>query len=308
MHRIAISALLLSLLFAISTAHNHIARIHTSGHHHLAVTVHATAKEAPAPAKAAPAPAKAAPAPAKAASAPTAQPPVAAVAPPPPPANLTSLMAKKSCKTFADLLLSTPDAASTFQSSVDGGITIFCPSDSAMKPFVSKFKNLTAEAKLSVLLFHAIPVYYSLDQLKSNNGVVNTLATDGTAKNFNFTVQNDGDHITLKTEADSPAKIIGTVLDKEPVAIFSIDGVLKPEELFAPVEAPAPAPSSVADAPKPAKGKKTKKHQPVADAPGPDSADAADQKAADDNDGFRVAATRWFSMAGLMVVAAGVFI
>jgi uncharacterized surface protein with fasciclin (FAS1) repeats len=302
MHRIAISVLLLPLLFSISSARNHIVRIHTSDHrHHLAVTVHATVKAAPAPDKAAPAPAKAA-------SAPVAQPPAAAIAPPPPPANLTSLMAKKSCKTFADLLLSTRDAASTFQSSVDGGITIFCPSDSAMKPFLSKFKNLTADAKLSVLLFHAIPVYYSLDQLKSNNGVENTLATDGTAKNYNFTVQNDGDHITLKTAADSPAKIIGTVLDKEPVAIFSIDGVLQPEELFAPVEAPSPAPSSVADAPKPAKGKKTKKHQPVADAPGPDSADAADQKAADDNDGFRVAATRWFSIAGLMVVVAGVFV
>lgn len=137
---------------------------------------------------------------------------------------------------------------------------------------------------------------------------MNTLATDGTAKNFNFTVQNDGDHITLKTAADSPSKITGTVFDKEPVAIFSVDRVLQPEELFAPVEAPAPSPDSVADAPKPAKGKKAKKHQPVADAPGPDADDTADQKAADDNDGFRVAATRWFSMAGLMVFIAGVLI
>ncbi|KAJ4772182.1 Fasciclin-like arabinogalactan family protein [Rhynchospora pubera] len=313
MHRRATSIVLLvvlPLLFALSHAHTHISRIrpntNTNSHHqthHLSVTVHATTKAAPAPANDAPAPTTANDAPAPSTAKSKAKPPAAAA--PPPPANLTSLMAKKSCKSFADLLSSTPDAASTFQSSVDGGITIFCPSDSAVKSFMHTFKNLTSDAKLSVLLFHAVPVYYSLDQLKSNNGVMNTLATDGTAKNFNFTLQNDGDHITLKTASDSPAKITGTVFDKEPVAIFSIDSVMQPEELFAPVEAPAPSPGSVADSPKPAKGKKSKKHQPVADAPGPDSADASDQQAADENAAVRVGATRWFGAVALMVIVVG---
>ncbi|KAE9458289.1 hypothetical protein C3L33_09750, partial [Rhododendron williamsianum] len=78
----------------------------------------------------------------------------------------------------------------------------------------------------------------------------------------------------------------GTVIDEQPVAIFSIDKVLLPRELFkgpAPTPAPAPAPDTVADAPKPAK-KGKHLSPPAADSPAdsPDG-DAADQTA--DNSG-----------------------
>ncbi|XP_038976581.1 fasciclin-like arabinogalactan protein 2 [Phoenix dactylifera] len=229
-----------------------------------------------------------------------------AEAPTPAPAqvNLTTLMSKKGCKTFADLLVATGDAEKTFESNVGGGLTVFCPIDQAMKAFMPKFKNLTADGKLSVLLYHGIPVYNSIQMLKSNNGVVNTLATDGSTKNYNFTVQNDGEVVTLKTRV-TVATITGTLIDEDPLAVYTIDQVLEPRELFKPekTKAPAPAPAPVAEAPT----KSRKRHHASPPAPaGPGEAPAADnQKAADDESaaGARARAGPWIVAAAAVGAA-----
>ena len=205
------------------------------------------------------------------------------------------------CKTFADLLnAGTGDVAKSFEDSVAGGLTVFCPNDEAMKGFLPKLKNLTADEKASLLLYHGVPVYYSLDSLKSSNGVMNTLATDGVTKNYNFTVQNNGEVVTLRT-AGPTASIKTTVVDKDPLAVYSIDEVLEPLELFKPAEVPAPAPSPAADAPATAKGKK-KKH--TASPPAPEGPDAqpADQKSADENAGWRACARWWAVVATAVAV------
>nr|XP_043622808.1 fasciclin-like arabinogalactan protein 2 [Erigeron canadensis] len=205
--------------------------------------------------------------------------------------NLTSLLQRDGCKSFYDLL-STSGAIGTFLSTVDGGVTVFCPSDDAITAFAPKYKNLTADQKTSLLLYHGVPVYNSMGMLRSSNGLMNTLATEGKNK-YDFTVQNDGNDVKLKTKVVT-ATITGTVVDDEPVAVYKIDKVLMPRELFkgAVVEADEPAPT-----PKAAKMKKkaTKKGDSVeAEAPGPDSLDdyhdddAADQKA---NSGERVVAS-----------------
>lgn len=214
--------------------------------------------------------------------------------------DLIGVMSKKGCKTFADLLnAGTGDVAKTFEGAMSGGLTVFCPKDEAMRAFLPKFKNLTAEDKVSFLLYHGVPVYSSLDSLKTNNGVLNTLATD--SRNYNFTVQNDGTAVTLQTDVTT-ATVRSTVLDRDPVAVYAIDGVLEPRELFrAPAAAPAPEPAEApaADAPEGAKkGKGKKKHAaPPPQPEGPDAA-PADQKAADES-----GAGRW---AASVVVAAAV--
>ncbi|KAG1327445.1 fasciclin-like arabinogalactan protein 2 [Cocos nucifera] len=232
-----------------------------------------------------------------------------AEAPTPAPAqvNLTTLMSKKGCKTFADLLVATGDAEKTFESNVGGGLTVFCPIDQAMKAFMPKFKNLTADGKLSVLLYHGIPVYNSIQMLKSNNGIVNTLATDGSAKNYNFTVQNDGEVVTLKTRV-TVATITGTLIDEDPLAVYTIDQVLEPRELFKPekTKAPAPAPAPEVEAEAPTKSKKRHHASPPAPA-GPADAPAADnEKAADDQSaaGGRARSRPWIVAAAAVGAAA----
>ncbi|KAL1369956.1 hypothetical protein HN51_000296 [Arachis hypogaea] len=239
-------------------------------------------------------------------------PSAAAEAPTPAPSqqNLTSIMSRHGCKVFADTLSASPDAMSTFSDNVDGGLTVFCPMDDAFKAFLPKYKNLTAAGKASLLEYHATPVYESMAMLKSNNGLMNTLATDGASK-FDFTVQNDGDQVTLKTKIVT-AKITGTLIDEDPLAIYTIDKVLLPMELFkapAPSPAPAPAPEpATADAPSsPKKGGKKKK-QKAADAPADEEtapadspSDAADESADDGNGAVRFNGARYVNVIFVVV-------
>ncbi|XP_023536319.1 fasciclin-like arabinogalactan protein 1 [Cucurbita pepo subsp. pepo] len=221
--------------------------------------------------------------------------------------NLTGLMSAHGCKIFAETLQAS-DAAKTFQDNAIGGLTVFCPLDDVFKAFLPKFKNLTAAGKISLLEYHGLPVYMSMSMLKSNNGVMNTLATDG-ANKFDFVVQNDGEVVTLQTKVVT-AKVTGTLLDEQPVAIYTIDKVLKPRELFkkeAPTPAPAPAPEEdkPADAPKSHsrrhKGPPAPAADSPADAPSNDDDDAADQTA-DGNGVAKLDAWR-FVLAGISGLA-----
>ncbi|KAH0896654.1 hypothetical protein HID58_046222 [Brassica napus] len=225
---------------------------------------------------------------------------IAAPAPTTAPAemNITGIMSANGCKVFAETLLSELQKPI----SVEGGMTVFCPGDDAMKGFLPKYKNLTAPKKEAFLSFLAVPTYYSMAMLKSNNGPMNTLATDG-ANKFELTVQNDGEKVTLTTRINT-VQIVNTLIDEQPLAIYATDKVLLPKELFKAlaVEAPAPAPApedgDVADAPIPAKGKakgKKKKAAPLPDdsfgeshspAEGPDG--DADDESADEASAVRI--------------------
>ncbi|KAL9677758.1 hypothetical protein QQ045_015594 [Rhodiola kirilowii] len=159
-----------------------------------------------------------------------------------PSVNLTAAM-NKECKAFADLLIATK-TETTFNDNVDGGLTVFCPTDSAVKGFKSKYNKLTAKQKGAILLFHGVPLFQSLQMMKSNNGKVNTLATDGNNK-YQFTVQNDGEVIKLETKI-ATSKITGTLVAEEPLAVYKIDKFLQPVEIFDPTASPGPN-SSTAD-------------------------------------------------------------
>ncbi|KAL8131747.1 fasciclin-like arabinogalactan protein 1 [Apium graveolens] len=199
-----------------------------------------------------------------------------APAPAPSSQNITKLMSAHGCKVFADAL-SASDAQKTYEDNLDGGLTIFCPLDDAFKKFAPKFKNLTIAGKQALLESHAMPVYESMQMLKQNNGLMNTLATDGASK-FDITVQNDGEQVTLKTKLVT-ARITGTLFDEQPLSIYTINNVLLPKELFkgALSPTPAPAPEPAADSPKGSKKKKKK----VADAPSDSPADSPDEDPSD---------------------------
>ncbi|KAI3457675.1 hypothetical protein Pfo_014338 [Paulownia fortunei] len=188
--------------------------------------------------------------------------------------NLTSLMAKQGCKAFSDLITA-QGAEDTFTQSVEGGLTIFCPSDETLKSFMPRYKNLTADGKTSLLLYHGVPLYNSLGMLRSSNGLMNTLATEG-AKKYDFTVQNDGDDVKLETKVVT-ATIKGTLIDEDPLAVYKIDKVLLPRELFK-AAPPAPAPKSA----------KSRSDDDEADSPGPaaDDEEVADEESS--NNGSRV--------------------
>ncbi|KAI4304555.1 hypothetical protein MLD38_040049 [Melastoma candidum] len=102
--------------------------------------------------------------------------------------NLTTILRKQGCEAFANLIVES-GGDKTFEENIEGGLTVFCPGDTTLGAFAPKYKNLTKSQKLSLLLYHGVPVYQSMQMLRSNNGLMNTLATNG-ANKYDFTVQN----------------------------------------------------------------------------------------------------------------------
>ncbi|KAF7058367.1 hypothetical protein CFC21_065442 [Triticum aestivum] len=163
--------------------------------------------------------------------------------PPPAPVDLIELLSKKHCKSFAGLISGNADVFRTLNDTKDNGLTLFCPVDAAVAAFMPKYKNLTTKAKTAILLYHGVPDYFSLQLLKSNNGMVSTLATTSEVKkDYSYDVQNDDEKVTLVTKVVT-STVTATVGDSEPLAVYAVSKFLKPKELFKVAQAPTPAPS-----------------------------------------------------------------
>lgn len=209
--------------------------------------------------------------------------------PPPAPVDLVELLSKKYCKSFADLLSANAEAFRTVNETKDNALTLFCPVDSAVAAFTPKYKNLTAKAKIAILLYHAVPDYFSLQLLQSNNGVTSTLATTSEKKkDYSYDVENKGKTVTLQTKVVT-SSVTNTVADSEPLAVYAVSKFLQPKELFKVVEAPAPAPES---------SKKKAK------ATGEDeSSDDSDDDTADMGDAVPAVIARWMTAAVTVAAA-----
>uniref|UniRef100_A0A0E0LYS8 FAS1 domain-containing protein n=1 Tax=Oryza punctata TaxID=4537 RepID=A0A0E0LYS8_ORYPU len=211
--------------------------------------------------------------------------------PPPAPVNLTELLSKKYCKSFASLLAANADVFRAVNETKDNGLTLFCPVDAAVAAFMPSYKNLTTKAKTAILLYHAVPDYFSLQLLKSNNGMVTTLATASESKkDYSYDVQNKGETVTLDTRVVNSA-VTATVGDAEPLAVYAVNKFLKPKELFKVVEAPAPAPEP------------SKKHKAAADDTSDESSDDSGDAKAHKGSAAPAALARWVTAAVVAVAA-----
>ncbi|XP_019082898.1 PREDICTED: fasciclin-like arabinogalactan protein 10 [Camelina sativa] len=168
--------------------------------------------------------------------------------------NITGLLEKAGCKTFAGLLVSS-GVLKTYVSTVEKGLTVFAPSDEAFKAKgVPDLTKLTQAEVVSLLEYHALAEYKPKGSLKTNKDAISTLATNGAGK-YDLTTSTSGDEVILHTGV-GPSRLADTVVDETPVVIFTVDNVLLPTELFgkSPSSAPAPEPEPVsAPTPSPAK-------------------------------------------------------
>ncbi|KAH1073636.1 hypothetical protein J1N35_025964 [Gossypium stocksii] len=173
--------------------------------------------------------------------------------------NITGLLEKAGCKTFANLLTSS-GVLKTYEAALDKGLTIFAPSDDAFKADgVPDLSKLTNADQVSLLEYHASPDYKPKGTLKTTKDPITTLATRGAGK-FDLTVTAAGDSVTLHTGI-SPSRVAEAIFDSPPVVIFTVDNVLLPSELFGkspspapapePVSSPSPTPSPLSEAPSP---------------------------------------------------------
>ncbi|KAJ6400443.1 hypothetical protein OIU84_015984 [Salix udensis] len=164
-----------------------------------------------------------------------------APAPTPSSVNMTALLEKAGCKTFASLLQTSG---------------------------VIKMYQSAADKVVSLLQYHATASYSPFGSLKTSKDPISTLASNGAGK-FDLTVTSAGDSVTLHTGI-GPSRVAETVLDSTPLVIFTVDNVLLPVELFGKAPSPAPAGEPVS-APSPS---------PIASTPAPASVEAPSPLAA----------------------------
>ncbi|KAL4298481.1 hypothetical protein AHAS_Ahas17G0005200 [Arachis hypogaea] len=180
--------------------------------------------------------------------------PTPAPAPAPDYVNLTELLTVAGpFHTFLNYLESTK-VLDTFQNQANNteeGITIFVPKDSDFASKKKTLSNLTQEQLKQVILFHALPHFYSLAEFK-NLSETSTPTFAGGDYTLNFTDDSGTVHIS---SGWAKTKVTSAVHATVPCAVYEVDKVLLPEAIFGtdipptPAPAPAPAVAPAADSP-----------------------------------------------------------
>ncbi|KAL0805870.1 hypothetical protein Bca101_098361 [Brassica carinata] len=202
---------------------------------------------------------------------------------PAPSNNMTELLEKAGCKTFASMLASS-GVLKTYESTVEKGLTVFAPSDEAFRG-VPDLTKLTQAEVVSLLEYHALAEYKPKGSLKINRNVISTLATNGAGK-YDLTTSTSGDEVILHTGV-GPSRVADTLVDETPLVVFKVDKVLLPIELFGkspspapePVSTPTPTPSAKSLSPTPTKSPSP----PVAASPPAPPADESSEEAPSDS-------------------------
>ncbi|KAF8716204.1 hypothetical protein HU200_026482 [Digitaria exilis] len=179
------------------------------------------------------------------------------------------------------------------------GLTIFAPTNAAFDKLKAGVLNgLSPQDQIQLVLYCVLPRFYSLSMLGTLNGKVNTQGSGHTGP-YKYDIKRAGNNVNVSTGVNS--MLLGSPVSKDfPLAVYPVDKVPLPYELFGP-KPPTPAP---APAPAPAKSK-TKKHKKAKGIAEPPAAD--DSTASDETKSSAAApgAARWVAVA-LGVLSAAV--
>lgn len=180
--------------------------------------------------------------------------------------NITAVLVKAGCGIFSNLLDAT-GVIRAYEDAVYSGLTVFAPTDPAFKGLQSQLDKLSTDNKESLLKYHALPTYSPHSTFKFSKSPIATLASNARGK-YDLRASSAGDVVTLNTGVNK-ATITSTLLDDAPLVILTVNGVLKPKELFS--VAPAPAPVALSP---PAPAPESPENTPFQSAP-PDATDSS---------------------------------
>lgn len=169
--------------------------------------------------------------------------PAAAAAAPP---NVTAVLEKGGQYTkFMRLMKSTQqDTQLNAQAnSSDTGFTVFAPTDNAfdsLKP--GTLNSLTQQEQVSLVQAHILPTFYSMDSFETASNPVRTQASGADGPYTVNVTATSTSQVNVSTGLVST--MVGTALSaKKPLAVYSIDKVLLPYDLFGP-KPPASSPAA----------------------------------------------------------------
>ncbi|VVB16735.1 unnamed protein product [Arabis nemorensis] len=171
----------------------------------------------------------------------------AAAPAPPGPTNVTKILEKAGQFTVFIRLLKATGVANQLYGQLnnsDNGITIFAPSDSSFSGLkAGTLNSLTDEQQVELVQFHVIPTYVSSSNFQTISNPLRTQAGDSADGHFPLNVTTSGNTVNITTGVTNTT-VSGNVYSDGQLAVYQIDKVLLPQQVFDPrPPAPAPAPS-----------------------------------------------------------------
>jgi len=188
------------------------------------------------------------------------------------------------------------------------GLTIVAPTNAAFDKMKAGVLNgLSPQEQIQMVLYCVLPRFYSLSMLGTLNGKVTTQGS-GHDGPYKYDIERSGNNINVSTGVNW--MLLGSPVSKDfPLAIYPVDKVPLPYELFGP-KPPTPAPAP-APAPAKSKTKKKKKSAGIAEPPtADDDTSTSDNQKAAAAPGAGGVATRWVVAAlsvGAAVLGGGLF-
>lgn len=173
----------------------------------------------------------------------SAQVPAAALSGPP---NITAILEKGGQFTsFIRLLENTQqdDQINTQLNNSNQGLTVFAPTDNAFANLKSgTINSLSDQQKVQLVQFHILPTSMSTSQFQTASNPLRTQAGNSNDGEFPLNVTTSGNQVNLTTGVNE-ATVANTVFSGSNLAVYQVDQVLLPLDLFG-SQAPAPAPST----------------------------------------------------------------
>ncbi|KAJ3670620.1 hypothetical protein LUZ60_008046 [Juncus effusus] len=169
------------------------------------------------------------------------------------PVNLTAILEKGGQYTTLIRLLKENQLDKQINSQLNNsfnGMTVFAPTDNAFNNLkTGTLNSLTQQDQVSLVLYHVLPQFYSTEQFQTASNPVRTQAS-GSGGVYTVNITSTTSQVNISTGVDETA-ITNTLSSTMPLAVYSIEKVLLPYDLFgAKPPASAPPPKSTDKNPK----------------------------------------------------------
>ncbi|CAA6671540.1 unnamed protein product [Spirodela intermedia] len=179
-----------------------------------------------------------------------------APAPAPEVVSLTGILEKGSQYTTLLRLLKETQIGKQLESQLNNsynGFTVFAPTDNAFNGLKAGTLNkLTEQEQVALVLYHVLPRYYTFDIFQTASNPISTQAT-GNNGVFTLNITSTGPQQANISTGVNTTPINNALYKFFPLAVYSIEAVLLPSDLFGVRRtmhpSPPPPPTKAASAP-----------------------------------------------------------
>jgi|UniRef100_A0A2N9HPQ9 uncharacterized surface protein with fasciclin (FAS1) repeats len=194
--------------------------------------------------------------------------PPADVPAPPGPPDVTKILQKVGGFAILVRLLKSTGVADQLKGQLNDSnirFTLFAPNDNAFSNLkAGTLNSLNNDKKVRLIQFHILPTYYTLANFQTVSNPLRTQAGDNKPGDYPLNVTSTGSQANISTGLVN-ATVTGTLFSNFQLAIYQVDKVLLPLDLFV-SKPPSPAPA-LAPALAPTKSKPKPKTTTAANSP-----------------------------------------